>query len=139
MSVISFTHTCSLHFFGFLVLTQYLGISTVLVVVILVIIQFRLRGIRTCSVKMSAKAKPFCVFCLKKNEPLLPFISSYIEKCKNILEIRQKHNLCMKDAKVPVEVSELQKYHSKCYRQFTALSKRYRSSSLAEKSSHESR
>lgn len=88
---------------------------------------------------MSAKIKPICVFCFKKSEPLHLFAPSYLEKYKNILEIRKNNDLSMKDTKVPVEINDFQKYHSKCYRQFTALPKKYRSSVTSEPSSHQSR
>ncbi|KAG5896519.1 hypothetical protein JTB14_020492 [Gonioctena quinquepunctata] len=45
----------------------------------------------------------------------------------------------MKDVKLPVEINDFQKYHFECYKQFTALSKKYRSRVLSEASSHESR
>ncbi|KAK0161747.1 hypothetical protein PV327_008165 [Microctonus hyperodae] len=52
--------------------------------------------------------------------------------------MRKNNNISMKDAKVPVEINDLSKYHSKCYRKFTALPQKYRSSSLSKTSLHES-
>lgn len=84
---------------------------------------------------MSLEIKPFCVFCFKKSPPLTTFSKSLLEKCKNILKIRKNNDLSMKDAKVPVEINNVQKYHLKCYRLFTALPKKYRSNVSSETSS----
>lgn len=72
--------------------------------------------------------KPFCVFCNKKTEKLIIFTADIMQKCKNILEIRQANDLIMSDAKVPSELNDFQQYHSKCYRAFTALPPKYRKS-----------
>lgn len=70
--------------------------------------------------------KAFCVFCNKKSEKLNIFTADTLLKCKNTLKIRQDYNLTMSDIKVPPEANNIQQYHSKCYRAFTALSRKYR-------------
>jgi hypothetical protein len=85
-----------------------------------------------------AQVKPFCVFCKKRTEKLIIFTDEAVNKCKNILEIRQNNKLAMSDAIVPSEINDFQRYHSKCYRLFTALPTKYRqrneSTSISEAS-----
>lgn len=73
-----------------------------------------------------ASIQPFCVFCSKKTEKLNIFTAETMEKCKFILEIRKENNLAMSNAKVPNNISDFQRYHSRCYRTFTALPPKYR-------------
>lgn len=61
----------------------------------------------------------------------------YLEKCKIILEIPKNNNLTTNDVDVPVEINDIQRSHSKTYRQITALLNRYRSTILSQPSSHE--
>lgn len=77
-------------------------------------------------VKAMAQVAPFCVFCSKKTAKLIIFTAEILQKCTNILKIRQSNNLKMSDAKVPLEVNDFQLYHSQCYRLFTALPAKYR-------------
>lgn len=44
----------------------------------------------------------------------------------------------MKYAKVPVNINDKQKYHSKCHQKFTALPKKHRLSVVSEEEVHHS-
>lgn len=73
-----------------------------------------------------SEIKPFCIFCLKKQEKLNLFAQEILSKCVAVLKIRQKNNLCGKDVKLPKELNNFQQYHSQCYRRFAALPKKHR-------------
>ncbi|KAK9877370.1 hypothetical protein WA026_017766 [Henosepilachna vigintioctopunctata] len=70
---------------------------------------------------MSKEIKPCCVFCFKRSEPSKTFPDDISKKCNEILVIRKEYKLSMSDAKVPKECNDYQKYHSKCYKTFSAL------------------
>lgn len=81
---------------------------------------------------MSPKSKPFCVFCLKKSDPLNEFSKTFLEKCKIIFDIRKKNKLSMKETNIPMEVNKVQKYHSICFKKFSALPKKHRLSAPSD-------
>lgn len=91
--------------------------------------QYRLRclpGIVVFSCFEMSESKPFCVFCKKKSDPLNSFSKDIFTKCQAILKIRKENDLSMSDVKLTEQTSSASKYHSKCYRAFSALSKNYR-------------
>lgn len=49
-------------------------------------------------------------------------------KCSEILELKKKHQLVFSDVVLPSQLSGHEGYHSKCYKRFTALSKKYKKS-----------
>jgi len=69
---------------------------------------------------------PVCTFCAKSNNNLNKFTDATLQKCLNILKVYKDNNLSLKDVTLPSEVND-QKYHSKCYRRFTAVPRNYRS------------
>lgn len=73
--------------------------------------------------------QPFCIICRKSNGKLKTFEEKILCKCAEISKIRQDNNLIISEVVVPKEVNELQRYHTFCYRRFTALPKKYRVSS----------
>ncbi|XP_026728364.1 uncharacterized protein LOC113494286 [Trichoplusia ni] len=77
------------------------------------------------------KKKPFCVFCGSKRKVLISFSENDIRKCSSILEIRQSNNLPSKNVKVPLELNDIEQYHSKCYKKFCTLPPEYRKPSAA--------
>lgn len=77
------------------------------------------------------KIKPFCVFCGSKRKILISFTENDIKKCEHILEIRQRNNLPSKNVKVPLELNDIEQYHSKCYKKFSILPPEYRETAAA--------
>lgn len=73
-----------------------------------------------------SNVKPFCVICKRKSDKLKCFEEKTLCKCREILKIRQDNKLTYCDVVVPKEVNEFQKYHTDCYRRFTALPQKYR-------------
>lgn len=70
--------------------------------------------------------KHFCVICSKKSEQLISSTSDTLNECQTVWKIRKENDLSMSDVRLPENISFASKYHSKCYRQFTTLSKKYR-------------
>lgn len=54
------------------------------------------------------------------------FTETTLSKCQSVVKIRQENNLVSSDIVVPTKINEFQKYHTDCYRRFTALSPNYR-------------
>lgn len=65
-----------------------------------------------------------CVFCEKSHEKLILFTEETFKKCKTVLQHRVTHNLKFKDVVLPEDLY-VNGYHRECYKNFTALSKRY--------------
>ena len=79
--------------------------------------------------------KPFCVFYLKNNGSLIHFTDASLKKCNEILITRKNNNLSLNNVKLSTIVNDHEKYHSKCYRLFTALPLKHRTSkNVSEKS-----
>lgn len=73
---------------------------------------------------------PFCVFCGKRSGDLKDFVSKTLDKCTDILLIRKSRNLHSTNVILLKELNNYQKYHSKCYSNFTAVPKKYKISSV---------
>lgn len=74
---------------------------------------------------------PFCVICGRRtirNQSLISFTDATFEKCKCVLDIREQNCLSLNDVQLPKERTEIHMYHCACYRRFTALPPKYRSS-----------
>ncbi|KYN21227.1 hypothetical protein ALC57_06391 [Trachymyrmex cornetzi] len=75
-----------------------------------------------------------CIICSKRSQPLTLLTDITLNKCKNVLAVRQKNNLSCKDLVLPTTITENHGYHRTCYQRFTALPPKYRSVSSAENS-----
>lgn len=75
-------------------------------------------------------SKLSCFVCQKKeaNQNSLKKLDQVkFEKCCEILAIKKAHKLVYSDVILPAVLTENEVYHPKCYKKFTALSKKYRS------------
>lgn len=73
-----------------------------------------------------------CVICnVKTGEKTVQFTSTTLDKSKSILKIRKDNNLKFNDISLPEEVSANSGYHVKCYKNFLAVMKKYRTSELS--------
>ena len=77
-------------------------------------------------VKKVANITFSCVFCKSKNDKIIVFSEVTLEKCRNVLKIRQKNQLKYKDVILPLEVPSSKGYHTRRYSNFTSLSGRYK-------------
>lgn len=67
-----------------------------------------------------------CVICGKyRDDKLALFTEQTLEKCKSVLSVRNAHNLKYRGLCLPTAVDEISGYHSGCYRNFTAVAKKY--------------
>lgn len=79
-----------------------------------------------------ASENVICVICnLNVNEKTVKFTTNILDKSKSILELRKKYNLKFKDITLPVEIDDYSGYHVKCYKNFTAVMKKYHSNKLS--------
>ncbi|CAB3246039.1 unnamed protein product [Arctia plantaginis] len=69
-------------------------------------------------------AKLTCTFCEKSSDKLILFTEITLKKCKIILQQRVTHNLKLKDVVLPEDLYD-KGYHRECYKNFTALPKKY--------------
>lgn len=77
---------------------------------------------------MAAQSKLRCFVCRKKEKEGITvkrLDQAKFQKCSNILAIRKAHKLIYNDAVLPAELSEENGYHPDCYKNFTALAKKY--------------
>ncbi|KAL7307582.1 hypothetical protein TKK_0000273 [Trichogramma kaykai] len=70
-------------------------------------------------------SKPICIFCGKSASKLHKFDDEQLKKCQEILDIRKKCNLKYSEVSVPSTVNSSKRYHSNCYKKFTALNSKY--------------
>lgn len=69
-----------------------------------------------------------CVFCSKKSGAWKDFSDQTLEKAHFILKVRKNHGLQYTEVILPSVANDSQKYHVPCYRQFTAVKKKYTNS-----------
>ncbi|KAL4720138.1 hypothetical protein ACJJTC_000486 [Scirpophaga incertulas] len=70
-----------------------------------------------------------CVICNEDtDEKTVRFTETTLNKSKSILKIRKDNNLKFKDISLPEEINENTGYHVKCYKNFLAVMKKYRTS-----------
>lgn len=74
------------------------------------------------------KDSRYCVFCKNKSgqAELKNFNENSLQTCKTILVCRKKYNIQFSDVILPENLNNVQKYHLKCYKNFTAVGKKYR-------------
>lgn len=65
-----------------------------------------------------------CLFCKQHHDKLKLFTEETFKKCKQVLKQRVLHNLKFKDLVFPEDLYD-NGYHRECYKNFTALPKRY--------------
>lgn len=67
-----------------------------------------------------------CSFCNKKGKcALYEFQVEALKRCKKILKVRNEFQLKYANIHLPETPNEIQGYHAKCYKQFTAIQKKY--------------
>lgn len=72
-----------------------------------------------------------CVICNEDNgEKTVQFTLATLNKSKSILKIRKDNNLKFSDISLPEEVNANTGYHVKCYKNFLAVMKKYRTSEV---------
>lgn len=74
-----------------------------------------------------------CVICKKKDnsDKVIIFNEERLQKCRNILKIRQQNNLKFAKVVLPSDLTTPKGYHAQCYRNFSALMKQYTEKSFA--------
>ncbi|KAK9886263.1 hypothetical protein WA026_015774 [Henosepilachna vigintioctopunctata] len=72
---------------------------------------------------MEEEAKLKCTF-LKSHDKLISFTEEIFKKCEIVLQHRVTHNLKFKDVVLPKDLYD-NGYHRECYKNFTALPKKY--------------
>lgn len=76
-----------------------------------------------------------CVICGEETgEKTVQFTAITLDKSKSILKIRKDNNLKCNDISLPEEVNANTGYHVKCYKNFLAVMKKYRTSALSTSS-----
>ena len=74
---------------------------------------------------MSEKKK-FCVFCRVKDENVILFTLSTLQKCEFILKCRKKYQLKFNEVILPQFVNETDCYHGTCHNNFSASKTKYK-------------
>lgn len=69
--------------------------------------------------------KLVCVICGKSKDKIILFNENTLEKCQEILLIRQLHKLKYKDVVLPLNVNLKDGYHTHCHKNFLAVMKKY--------------
>lgn len=68
--------------------------------------------------------KLICFVCKESSGKIVLSSEETFKKCKNILNVRKKHNLKYKDIILPDEYTDCG-YHRECYKVFTGVMKKY--------------
>ncbi|XP_077265672.1 uncharacterized protein LOC143899325 isoform X2 [Temnothorax americanus] len=68
----------------------------------------------------------FICVILKKDNNVMLFVERTLNKCKEVLKVRQDKSLTFYNVNLPLATNTIEGYHVKCYRKFTALGKRFR-------------
>lgn len=84
-----------------------------------------------------ASVDKFCVICKSTKEKLNPFTEITLQKCQEILKIRKANGLKFASVILPTVVNDFECTHLQCYKQFTALMKKYKESANVEEPSSE--
>lgn len=69
--------------------------------------------------------KMFCVICGEKKDKVLPFSNETLEKSSIFLQVRKKFNLKYSETILPDGKDDVRGYHVRCYKNFTAVQKKY--------------
>lgn len=73
---------------------------------------------------MSSMVK--CVICSSNtNDKIILFVDHVLQKCQSISKVRIKNKLKYSEVNLPSKPDTLNGYHLKCYKNFTAIMKKY--------------
>lgn len=71
---------------------------------------------------------PICIFCWDESGEIKIYNEESIKECEAVLKVRKKYKLADKDMVFPKKHEvDWQGYHTKCFKRFTTLKKKYRS------------